>query len=423
MKEKNQELDFLTDQIGDQAARRVSLHLKDRALDVAAEGITINDLRLPDQPLIYANQGFERLTLYPVKEIIGKNCRFLQGSATDQSVVDQLRTAIRERKECTVELLNYRKDGKPFWNRLSITPVKSESGETTHYIGVQSDITDRREAEMALLESREQLEAANQRMTSDLEAAARIQQSLLPQIRPDFKEAEFSWLIEPCEELAGDSLNVFGLDDEHIAFYTLDVSGHGVPAALLSVSLSHWLSPIPGQSSLFKPVPHRNSEFVLASPSEVAASLNKHFPMDMDNVQFFGITYGILNRCTGRLRYVSAGSPVPLLMLRNGHIQVLKGQGVPIGMVEDAIFEEQVIDLSPGARFFIYTDGIIEAENASGDEFQIELLMAALEESSSRSLDDCLESVFAKVKDWVGEDRLRDDATVLALEYGQRISP
>ena len=129
----------------DESLPEAQLELKDRALAVAAEGITIADARLPDMPLIYANAGFERLTGYPVDEVLGSNCRFLQGPESDPQTVETIRRSIREERECVVEILNYRKDGSTFWNRLSITPVRDRSGQLTYFIGVQSDVTQRRE--------------------------------------------------------------------------------------------------------------------------------------------------------------------------------------------------------------------------------------------------------------------------------------
>jgi hypothetical protein len=85
-----------------------------------------------------------------VAEVLGRNCRFLQGPDTDPAAVAEIRAAVDEKRACVVEILNYRRDGTPFWNRLSITPVRNERGEVTHYIGIQSDVTARREAENGL---------------------------------------------------------------------------------------------------------------------------------------------------------------------------------------------------------------------------------------------------------------------------------
>ena len=90
------------------------------------------------------------MTGYPIAEVLGRNCRFLQGPDTDPAAVAEIRAAVADERECIVEILNYRRDGTTFWNRLSITPVRNEPGEVTHYIGVQSDVTARREAEHGL---------------------------------------------------------------------------------------------------------------------------------------------------------------------------------------------------------------------------------------------------------------------------------
>jgi sigma-B regulation protein RsbU (phosphoserine phosphatase) len=270
---------------------------------------------------------------------------------------------------------------------------------------------------MALRLANEKLDQVNRRMTLDLEAAAKIQQSLLPRNVPEFEEVSLSWAFEPCDELAGDTLNVFALDREHIAFYTLDVSGHGVPAALLSVSLSHWLSPAVDQSCLLSPVPDSKSGFVVTPPRQVAEILNHQFPMDMNTGQYFTIAYGILNRTTGDFTYVTAGSPSPLLISRNGTTRTLEGEGFPIGMIPQPKYQEQTARLLPGDRVFLYTDGIIEAENAAGEAFWTERLAAVLNENRSRSLEDCLSSVLTRVREWNAGDGLKDDATVLALEF------
>ncbi len=151
---------------------KAQLELKNRALASSAEGITIADAGSPDNPLIYANAGFERLTGYSAAEVIGRNCRFLQGPGTDPESVAVLRTAIRERRHVTVTLLNYRKDGTPFWNRLAITPVRDAVGSVTHFIGVQSDVTEEKLAKDVLQKANERLEAANRAMKRDLAAVA-----------------------------------------------------------------------------------------------------------------------------------------------------------------------------------------------------------------------------------------------------------
>lgn len=123
------------------------LILQDRAMSSTSEGIVITDALQAGNPVVYANQGFERLTGYTSEEIIGRNCGFLQGPETSPIALDEIRAAVRTERQCTVELKNYRKDGSPFWNRLSITPIRDRGGKLTHFIGVQSDVSGQKEAE------------------------------------------------------------------------------------------------------------------------------------------------------------------------------------------------------------------------------------------------------------------------------------
>ncbi|MEZ5339003.1 MAG: ATP-binding protein [bacterium] len=119
----------------------------ERVMDEISEGITVSDPTQPDNPLVYVNSAFCKLTGYSAADVLGRNCRFLQGERTDPAVIDLLRTALHERKACVVELLNYRRDGSEFWNSLSISPVSDADGNIVYFMGVQTDITMRRQLE------------------------------------------------------------------------------------------------------------------------------------------------------------------------------------------------------------------------------------------------------------------------------------
>jgi len=124
-----------------------ALRLRDRAIQAVAQGILITDPTRPDNPVTYASPGFEQLTGYTAAEVAGLNCRLLQGPETDPEAVARVRAAVRDGEPCVVEVLNYRKDGTPFWNELSISPVRDEAGRLTHFVGVQADVTARRRLE------------------------------------------------------------------------------------------------------------------------------------------------------------------------------------------------------------------------------------------------------------------------------------
>jgi sigma-B regulation protein RsbU (phosphoserine phosphatase) len=383
--------------------------LKNRALDEAAEGITISDPSLPDNPIIFANAGFERLTGYSVEKILGKNCRFLQGPDTDPATATRIRAAIQAERPITVEILNYRKDKTTFWNRLSITPVRNNRGKTTHFIGIQSDITKRREAEDAL-------RTAKDRMSRDLEMAARVQQSLLPTSLPKSIEINFAWRFQPCDELAGDILNVFRLDANHIGLYLLDVSGHGVKAALLSVSLSHWLSPVAGQTNLYDQSAFPDSDLFVRSTDHVMKQLNRQFPMDEDLGQYFTIVYAILDTKTFTIRYTSAGHPPPIRLSKGSEASCLTFGDFPIGMVENHEYQEESMVLAPGDRLYFYSDGVTETSNSNSELFDISRLLDIITQQQISSLEQSVSYILTNLKTWCGKTGFQDDVSILALE-------
>ncbi|MEG3113696.1 PAS domain-containing protein [Salinicola sp. 4072] len=130
----------------------ISPALLERIVNASDDGIVVAEQEGDENILIYANQGFERLTGYSVDEILYRDCRFLQNGDRDQPAIDRVRTALREGKPCREVLRNYRKDGSQFWNELSITPVYDEEDRLTYFVGVQKDVT-------SLIETLQELEA------------------------------------------------------------------------------------------------------------------------------------------------------------------------------------------------------------------------------------------------------------------------
>lgn len=116
-------------------------------LDACVTGITLSDPDQQDNPIVFANAAFERVTGYSRDEIIGRNCRFLHGEDRDQPGLDDIRHAISARSETTVTLRNYRRNGALFWNRFTLKPLTDRSGELIYFLGVQYDVTTEVEAQ------------------------------------------------------------------------------------------------------------------------------------------------------------------------------------------------------------------------------------------------------------------------------------
>ena len=177
-------------ELGDQ--RRLAL-LRDRAVIATEMSFTITDPRLPDDPLVWVNPSFTRLTGYRLDEVVGRNCRLLQGPNTDPSAIRRIGDALRRCAPITEVLLNYRRDGTAYWNQVSISPVTDGSGEVVNFVGVQNDVTERvmveQERRSALAEAEESraqlrlLAEATTQMTGALDvtdACARLARIAVP---------------------------------------------------------------------------------------------------------------------------------------------------------------------------------------------------------------------------------------------------
>lgn len=269
-----------------------------------------------------------------------------------------------------------------------------------------------------LQKQNDRLADANQRMQMDLVAAARLQQSLLPNNLPDTDSAKFAWSFRPCEKLAGDNLNVFRLDANRIGFYVADVSGHGVAAALLSFTISQLLSPQKlAHGLLVQPGTGKDAKPHVSSPLQVINELNQRFPTEEFDGNFFTILYGVLDKRNCELQYVSAGHP-PFILIRPGEkARMLETRSYPVGWKSDGEWEQQTLQLASGDRLCIYSDGVADAENSSREKFGDSRLVDSLISSVSHSIDDSIEQAMLKIETWCGDnDGFKDDMSMLAIE-------
>jgi len=145
----------------------INAKLLQLVIEASNDGIVVAEQEGDDNILIYANPAFQRLTGYAVDDILYQDCRFLQGNDRDQPALQAIREAVRENRPCRQIIRNYRKDGSPFWNELSITPVFNESDQLTYFIGIQKDVSSEVEAVQRVRE----LEAEVAQLKAELAAA------------------------------------------------------------------------------------------------------------------------------------------------------------------------------------------------------------------------------------------------------------
>ena len=277
------------------------------------------------------------------------------------------------------------------------------------------------QTQLQLKSSREALARAHGRMKKDLEAAARIQAAFLPTtaVVEASDGLRCAWRYVPCDELAGDTLGIVPLDEKRVGVYVVDVSGHGVPSALLSVSLSRLLSVEPASSVLWT-TDAGETEPRIATPLEVMNELYRRFPYDMQTGQYFTMVYAVVDLENRRLSYASAGHEPMIIIGPNRDPEYGSSTGQPIALVPAMImkstYEERTVEIGPGDRIYLYSDGIPEAHEAQGDQFGNDRLTAKLVELLGSDLDEGLPVVLEAVRAWQGGSHFDDDVTIVGVE-------
>ncbi len=259
------------------------------------------------------------------------------------------------------------------------------------------------------------LRNVNDRMSRDLRAAARIQETFLPRDTLRVPGTNIAWMYRPCDELAGDGLNVVPLGNGMVALYVLDVSGHGVASALLSVTLSRLLSAPSEPTSILMRDRREGEPQEIASPAEVAARLNQLFPFATATEQLTTMVFGLLNASTGAFRYISAGHPGPVLLPCGGEPVMLEGSGFPLGLADEP-YEEGSIRLAAGDRLYLYSDGVTEAINPESQQFGDDRLTEAIRHGRLKPLQGSVEQILRNVIQWLGPRHPEDDISTLAIE-------
>jgi phosphoserine phosphatase RsbU/P len=266
-----------------------------------------------------------------------------------------------------------------------------------------------------LEESNRSLKKAYQTIRDDLDAAARMQRSLLP-LPGTIHGIHCNSLFLPASVVAGDVFNFFPIGSSSVGFYLLDVSGHGIPAAMLSVTLSKVLTTRPEASSPLVAPTRAGSAYAIRPPHEALSEINDRFQDQGD--MYFTMVYGVLNEDSGCLRLAQAGHPAPILLRRNKPPEPLGDGGFPLGVFPDRSFDPLEYQVERGDRLFLCSDGILECTNSAGEQFGQQRLMEVLNKHRQCSLDILLKSFQSTMHQWSGSTEFADDVTLLALEVG-----
>jgi len=377
------------------------------------------------------NTGAETMFGYRAADIIGRNVSMLAPSPHRERHDDYLR---RYRETGFTHILGMerefeaqRRDGDTFPIALRVNEMNEAGGR--RFIGVIHDITDRKRAENALRKAKEAAEEASAAKTQfldslsyDLELAATMQKALLPSpLR--VPGATLEWIFQPNYFIGGDIFDYFMLDEQCLGFYQLDVAGHGVPAALLSFTLSQVLAQGTEEQRVRRQATGLGEAAVLPL---IVTGLNQRFQSSIDPPRYFTMIYGHLDLRTGRVTLTQAGHPRPIWLHRvDRRVELVGGGGFPIGLLPDVEYDATTFDLARGDRLVLYSDGVTECANAAGEPFSERRLMQLIEETIELPASVVTEQVGQALRGWMGDEDLlewmgdgnhQDDITLLILE-------
>lgn len=252
-------------------------------------------------------------------------------------------------------------------------------------------------------------------LDNDLKVAAGIQQSLLPSRKvPENSHLKWAWRFKPCQEIGGDIFNILRLDETHLAVYMLDVSGHGVASALVTVSASQMLQP--HTNTLVRHGSGKGSRNEMIGPVDVVKQLDHEYPMERFD-KYFTLVYLLIDTEKGLLRYCNAGHPPPILFRADGIVEKLEKGGPMIGLQGALPFEEGKIALTSGDRIILYTDGVVEYEKANLDFYGEERFRAVITKSAELPIEAFLDAIMEDLTTFGEGAPPRDDVSLLAFEY------
>jgi PAS domain S-box-containing protein len=374
------------------------LKLKDRALATTAEGITISDKLQKDNPIVYANEGFESLTGYANADVLGKNCRFLQGEKTDPETIEEIRTSIREERPCSVEILNYRKDGTTFWNGLSITPIRDESGRVTNFLGIQSDITKRKEYENAISLQSAKLEQTNQQMKNDLEEARDLQLAMLPSELPKLPYLDIAVAMTTAQEVGGDYYDFYQAD-QNLTFAIGDATGHGLKAGTIVTATKALLNSVSSTN---------NPEDML---SIISGSLKD---MGFRKMYMAMLLAKISDK---KMVLSSAGMPFTYYYRQTDQtVNEIQLGGMPLGSFPQFIYQSEKIDLNKGDTFLFHSDGFSECFNIKGELFGYSRIKSLFEKIVDETPAHIINILSEAATEWIGSSQPSDDMTLVVMK-------
>jgi phosphoserine phosphatase RsbU/P len=258
-----------------------------------------------------------------------------------------------------------------------------------------------------------ELQEAYGHLSRELELARTLQRSQLPPPAA-FGAARFHWYFESSSFVGGDVFDYFEVDDAHVAFHLVDVSGHGAAAAMMAFNAQHQLAGVTQQAAAGA---LRSGESLGAVVTAVVGEFNRRVMQMKETSHYLTLLFGIIDRHSGRGAFVQAGHPPPLVAAPASGFEPLGEGGLPVGILAEPGFEARTFSLSPGSRMVLYSDGVTDSRNAQGEAFGADRLRRLVDGQRRAGLAALCDTVQQAMRAWRPEAAPEDDITFVALEF------
>jgi len=255
--------------------------------------------------------------------------------------------------------------------------------------------------------SKKELQQKQKQLDIDLEKAGQIQKNLLPKNLPDMPSISVDWFFEPCLTIGGDIFHIYKENETHISAYILDVCGHGVSGALIAVTVKQFLDQLHAQSL---------SQGHPCQPEEILNALENEFPFERFDC-YFTIVYILLDVKTGELTYGCAGHVPPIIIGNLGNFEILSQNGPIIGLGQDPPLSQYKLNLNPGDKIILYTDGLIDYFGEKGAYENKENFYATLRKAAKKPANLIVKDIMAAQRKMRDKPQADDDISLLIIEY------
>jgi PAS domain S-box-containing protein len=351
---------------------------------------------------------------YTLEELVGQNVKLLMPEPYRSNHDGYLERYLRTNEPHILgkggrEVPGQRKDGTIIPLDLSVSEISSSKERT--FTGILRDISEQVRSRDALTAANAGLVERQSRLDADMEAAAEIQRSLLPKEGTCSLGLEADFRFMPSATIGGDIFNVVCLDASHTGLYMIDVSGHGVPAALVSVTLAQEMSPS-GELLMDKLLDQPRS------PEGVLRLLDSAFPLERFD-KFFSMFYMLYEMETGTLTYCNAGHPPPMLLRAGGGLECLEEGGTLVGLGLGDTYAQGKAEVGDGDMLLVYTDGVSELESPDGEQFSTERLEELFRQTRGRSPEQVLQMLTGKLQAHADGRPPDDDISLVCVRFSR----